>query len=128
MHALEPISNEFDVTIQTFADTGQGYPVSAANALIKLWLIAGQDSAPADLVAAYTTCLRIAMHAFSPLDADIRDKYYTLILRQLAVDCSRIPASLLNGMIEGIRATDQTGDDFYYRVTAVLDKNTPPGK
>jgi hypothetical protein len=127
-HALEPLSNELDATIQTFADTGQGHPVSAAHALIKLWLTAGQDSTPADLAAAYTTCLRIAAYAFSPLDADIRDKYRTLVLHQLAVDCWRIPASLLNRTIEDIRQNGSDGDDFYYRLAVVLDENTPPSK
>ena len=124
-HALEPLSSELGATIQTFADTGQDHPVSAANALIKLWLTARQDSAPADLAAAYTTCLRIAIYAFSPLDADTRDKYRALVLRQLAVDCSRIPASMLNSMIEDIRETGQAGDDLCHQVVLVLDENMP---
>jgi hypothetical protein len=126
-HALEPISSELGATIQTFADTGQGHPVSAANALIKLWLTAGQDSTPADLAAAYTTCLEIATYAFSPLDADTRDKYRALVLRQLAVDCTRIPAPLLSGMIKDVRETGPAEDDFYYQVVSVLGENIPPG-
>jgi hypothetical protein len=127
-HALDPLSGELGATIQTFADTGQPRPVSAANALIKLWLTAGQDSTPADLTAAYITCLRIAKYAFSPLDADTRDRYRALVLRQLAIDCSRIPASLLNSMIEDIRETDYSRDDFTHQVAAVLDGNTRSSK
>ena len=124
-HAIDPIGAELGATIQTFADTGQGHPVSAANALIRLWLTAGQGGGPADLAAAYTTCLRIAMYAFSPLDMDTRDKYRALLLRQLAVDCSRIPASLLNAMTEDLHQNNHAGDDFHYQVTSVLDKILP---
>ena len=101
-------------------------PVSAANALIKLWLTAGQDSAPADLAAAYTTCLRIATYGFSPLDADTRDKYRALVLRQLAVDLSRIPALLLHNMIEDVRESCHAEDNFHHQVALVLDENMPP--
>lgn len=128
VHALAPIGADLGATIQTFADTGQGHPVSAANALIKLWLTTGQDSAPAELAAAYTTCLRIATHAFSPLDADARDTYRALVLRQLATDCSRIPASLLRAMMDDLPETGYAEDDFRYQVAVVLDNTTPTTK
>jgi hypothetical protein len=128
-HALDPIGTELGATIQTFADTGQDHPVSAANALIKLWLTAGLDSAPADLITAYATCLRIAMRAFSPLDTDTRDKYRAVVLRQLAVDCPRLPAYLLSTMLsdlmKDISESDFTEDDFLSQVASILDRNNP---
>ena len=122
-HALDPIGTELGATIQTFADCGHNHPVSAANALIKLWLTASQDSSPADLATAYTTCLQIAIHAFAPLDADAREKYRGLVLHQLAADCPRIPASLLDNMMEELRDPSYADDDFCYQVAMILDRN-----
>jgi hypothetical protein len=94
-HALEPLALELGTAIQTFADRGQNRPVSAAHALIRLWLTSGQDSSPDDLAAAHSICLDIALHAFSPFDNEARTTYRDLVLRQLANDRARLPTAWL---------------------------------
>ena len=110
-HALDPITVDLGAAVQTFMDDGQDHPVSAAHALIRLWFTAAQDCSPADLAAAHTACLRIALHAFSPLDTDARDKYRGLILHQLAVDCPRFSAEQLQTMLYEVRESGPDGAD-----------------
>jgi hypothetical protein len=108
-HALDPLAAEIGVAIQTFSDCGQDHPISAANALIKLWLTSAQDSSPAELIAAYTACLRIAGNAFSPVDTEARDKYRALVLHQLAADRSRLSEASLNAMMDEFQRIELTG-------------------
>jgi NACHT N-terminal Helical domain 7 len=120
-HALEPMASELGVAIQTFSDCGQDHPVSAANALIRLWIASGQDSTPADLAAAYAACLQIAMRAFSALDAEARDKYRTLILRQLAADRPRLPESWIDNMMAQLSSQSAGVSDFVVQISNILD-------
>jgi hypothetical protein len=121
-HALDPLAAELGVAIQTFSDCGQDHPVSAANALIRLWITAGQDSTPSDLMAAYAACFQIALRAFSPLDTEARDKYRTLVLHQLAADRSRLPEAWLETMMEEL---NKVGPDFAYQVGLILGQSRP---
>ncbi|MGH3855994.1 MAG: hypothetical protein ACRDR6_21385 [Pseudonocardiaceae bacterium] len=65
-HALEPFSGDLGIMITTFHDYWRGHPVSAANALITLWLTASQEKSPEELAVAYDACLLIAVNGFAP--------------------------------------------------------------
>ena len=111
-HALEPFSVDLSTMITTFHDFWQGRPVSAANALITLWLTASQQKNPDELATAYDTCLAIAIHGFAPIDVDTRARFREHFLRQLAVDTHRLPARWLGDAVEQIkRAGDSTKDE-----------------
>jgi hypothetical protein len=101
-HALEPFSGDFDYMVTAFQDSRQGYPVSAANALITLWLTASQQKGPDELAAAYDTCLEIAIWGFAPFDVDIRTRFRDHFLRQLASDIHRLPTSWLGDAVKRI--------------------------
>jgi hypothetical protein len=105
-HALEPFSDDLATMVTTFHDFWQGRPVSAANALITLWLTAGQEKSPDELAVAYDTCLAIAIHGFAPDDVDTRARFRAYFLRQLATDCRRLSASWL---VDAIRQIKEAG-------------------
>ncbi len=111
-HALEPLAGNLGTTITTFHDYHlQGRPMSAANALLTLWLTASQEKGPDELAAAYDTCLRISIHGFAPQDIDTRARFRACVLRQLATDVYRLPVSWLGDVIEQIKETGKSSDD-----------------
>ncbi len=110
-HALEAFSGDLGSMITTFHDFWQGRPVSAANALISLWLTASQGKSPDELAAAYDTCLRISFNGFAPYDVNTRENFRALILRQLAADVHRLPAGWLRDAIEQIKQGKSTADE-----------------
>jgi hypothetical protein len=65
-HALEPLAADLGSAIVTFGGYWPNRCVSAAHALIRLWMTAGQDAEPSDLQKAYDTCLQIALYGFAP--------------------------------------------------------------
>ena len=107
-HALEPLSADFSAAIATFAGYWTERSVSAAHALIKVWVLSGQRADPEILAAAYEDALAIGTHAFAPWLSITQDRYLFLVLRQLAADSHRLPRKFLdtklNVMIE--RAPD----------------------
>jgi hypothetical protein len=119
VHALDPIADELGVAIQTFTDCGTGHPVSAANALIRLWLTAGQDSRPTDLAAALESGLEIAQHAFSPVDAQAQATYRRLVLHQLAANHQRLPQAWLETITQKLGPASHDGD-FLNQVAAIV--------
>ena len=102
-HALEPFSGDLGPTITTFHGFVQGRPVLAANALITLWTTATQEKSPDELAVAYDTCLAIAIHGIAPSDVHTRARFRAHVLRQLAADFHRLPASWLGGAIKQIK-------------------------
>lgn len=111
-HALEPLVDNIGMTITTFHDYHlQGRPVSAANALLTLWLTASQGKGPDELAAAYDTCLRISIHGFAPQDIDTRARFRAHVLRQLAADAYRLSASWLGDVIKQIKEAGKSPDD-----------------
>ena len=97
VHALEPLAGDLGGAVTAFHSYGPEHDraVSAANALITLWLTSGYDSTPDELAAAYDTCLKIAAHGFIPSDSGTRERFRILVLRQLAADQNRVPRTLL---------------------------------
>jgi hypothetical protein len=92
-HALEPLASDLGSAITTVHSYGphRDRAITAANALITMWLASGQDSPPEELTAAYDTCLNIALHGFAPFDTSTRERFRLLIFRQLAADMHRLP-------------------------------------
>lgn len=109
MHALDPLAGSLGMTITKFHDYhAQGRPVSAANALLTLWLTASQEKGPDELAAAYDTCLRISITGFAPQHIDTRARFWAHVLRQLAADVHRLPASWLSDAIEQIKKSGKS--------------------
>jgi hypothetical protein len=106
-HALESFAGNFDDgAISSFHShwQEQGRTVSTANALITLWLLSASDCSPTELTDAYDTCLEIAIRGkFSPTLDEIRHRFRTLVLRQLAADQQHLPLDWLNSVILRLR-------------------------
>jgi NACHT N-terminal Helical domain 7 len=110
-HALEPFWDDFGSMITTFHDFGQGHPVSAVNALIKLWLTTGEEKTPNELAITYDTCLRIATSGFAPFDVDTRARFQRLFLRQLAANQHRLPPGWVHGAMKKISEVGKSVTD-----------------
>ena len=123
-HALQPFSGDLGAMINIFHDFVPGRPVSAANALIALWVIASQEKSPDELAAAYDTCLAIAIHAFAPFDIPYRTRFRAYVLRQLATDFHRLSASWLVDAIKRIKeagkSTYKEGPEFVRMANEIL--------
>jgi hypothetical protein len=106
-HALEPLADVLGEAIVTFHGFGENRAVSAANALLTLWLASGTQSSTAELMAAHSTCLEIAIGGFGR-NTEIRNKFRALVRRQLDVDRERLPKDWLHRALERIEeaATD----------------------
>jgi hypothetical protein len=101
VHALEPFAGDLDAMITSFHSywPDPDRAVSAANALITLWLASSKDSAPDELAAAYDTCLKIVVQGFSPYDTETWERFRVMVLRQLAADQQRLPQAWLNSAV-----------------------------
>jgi hypothetical protein len=104
-HALEPLTAELSAAIVAFHSywPNPRRAVSAAHALIALWLASGKDSTQDELVSAYDTCLNIVIKSFAPHHVQARTLFRTLVLRQLANDQQRMPDDWLNSAVRRIR-------------------------
>ena len=106
-HALEPLADHLGGSaITAFHSYWHDKSVSAANALINLWLASSQDSSADKLTEAYDTCLRISLHAFT-FDATTRRRFRTIFLRQLSADQHRLPPSWLKSATQAIRQVSE---------------------
>jgi hypothetical protein len=91
LHALVPFADHLGSAVTTFHSYWGDRSVSAANALITLWLASNQDVGGEELASAYDTCLRISIQGFAPGDAEAREAFRAIFLRQLQVDRGRLP-------------------------------------
>jgi len=117
IHALAPLADDFGHAISGFHSywPEQGRALSAANALITLWLITSKDSALDELTAAYDTCLEIAiLGRFSPSGTATRERFRILVLRQLATHQPRLPQGWLESAATRIRdAVSKRANEVY---------------
>jgi hypothetical protein len=109
-HALEPFADDLGAVVTSFHGYWHDRSISAANALITLWLASSQDSSPQVLAAAYDTCLLISISGFAPYDTDTRKRFRTIVLRQLAADYQRLPQRWLATAAREIKEAGQSGD------------------
>ena len=107
-HALEPFWGDLGTMVTTFHDYWEGRVVSAAHALITLWITATQEKGPAELAAAYDTCLMIAIHGFAPNDVDTRARFRTHVFRRLATDFHRLPGDWLADAVQQIKNAEKS--------------------
>ncbi|MFD3930217.1 hypothetical protein [Streptomyces sp. NPDC058614] len=107
-HGLQPWADVWGTAVVTFHATTGRPVVSAANALVHLWLTSDQDSTPADLTAAFDVCLQIALNGFAPFDADTRRRFRLVFLRRLAADWERLEHDWVE---RAIRAIHEGGKD-----------------
>ncbi len=119
-HALEPLASDLGATITNIHSYGpdQDRAVTAANALITMWLASSKDSTPDELATAYDTCLKIAINGFSPFETKTRERFRLIVLRQLAADQHRLPSVWL----ESARLKIQGGrNDDWHQGAALLE-------
>jgi hypothetical protein len=88
MHALEPLA---DATIRAFAGHWDDHCVSAAHALIRLWVASGVQKDTAELTKAYDDCLTITLYPYGFWDSEMEERYRELVLRQITLDKNRLP-------------------------------------
>ena len=113
-HALKAFTGDFAEVICSFHSywPNDGHAVSAASALITLWLTSGGDCAPEDLAAAFDVCLEIAIRArFAPNQGKIRERFRVLVLRHLAVNQQRLPDDWLHSVARRIQAARNDSSD-----------------
>ncbi|MEU7861238.1 hypothetical protein [Nonomuraea sp. NPDC049141] len=91
-HVLEPMARDFHTAFTTFAVLEQGRCVSAASALLRLWVVSSRRNTE-ELADAYDDCLKIALHAFAPFDVENQARYREALLRQFALDRERLPGT-----------------------------------
>ncbi|GLY92458.1 NACHT domain-containing protein [Actinoallomurus iriomotensis] len=96
VHALEPLAEELGSTVVTFHVRGGKPPLSAAQALIRLWLELGRDEGPEELTEAFEACLQIALYGFAPADRHTRRRFRRLFLRHLAEQWLRLDSGWLD--------------------------------
>jgi hypothetical protein len=122
VHALEPFAGDFNAVISGFHSywPDQGHAVSAANALIRLWLASSSDCALDELIGAYDTCLEIAIRAkFSPNENRTRERFRVLVLRKIATD-KRLPAEWLDSVVIRIQEAATKASDEIFEAAALL--------
>lgn len=120
IHALEPFADQLGTAITTFHSYWYDRSVSAANALITLWLTSSQDSSADELAAAYDTCLKISVHGFAPFDTQTRHLFRTIFLRQLSSDYHRLPRPWLESAAQAVRQGSKE-DQYRHEAEALLE-------
>jgi hypothetical protein len=86
-HALEPLYPKLSTAITTIVGIGDR-SVSAAHALVRLWVASTTGASADELAAAYEDCIEIALHDFESLDDE--SVYRDIILRLLSNDRNRL--------------------------------------
>ncbi|MFF4349291.1 hypothetical protein [Streptomyces sp. NPDC001530] len=123
-HGLEPWAGAWDTAVVTFFDSGRQAPVSAVNALVRLWLTADEDSSPADLTSAFDDCLQISLNGFAPYDRDTRRRFRLVFLRRLAADWERLDDAwvdrAMRAIHEGGKETADEGPLFLEAARDIL--------
>ncbi|GGS00190.1 hypothetical protein GCM10010252_43610 [Streptomyces aureoverticillatus] len=90
VHGLEPLAGTWDTAVTTFLGDATEPPVSAAHAMIHLWLLIDDDAPTADLTEAFDTCLRFALNGFAIADGITRRRFRKMFLRRLAAEWRRL--------------------------------------
>lgn len=98
-HALSPFAAELGSMVTTFYAFGDALPVSAAQALISLWLKADGGASRDQLTSAYRTCLLWAVDGFAPNDTVTRRQFRVLFLQQLQRLRERLPRSEVDATV-----------------------------
>ncbi|WP_172385647.1 NACHT domain-containing NTPase [Streptomyces sp. MNP-20] len=124
-HGLGPLAGAWGTAVTTFFDSGNEPPVSAAHAMVNLWLHIDQDCTPQELTRAFDTCLQVSLNSFAPEDHDTRRLFRLMFLRRLAADWQRLEPDWVRRALRSIRdgdkdATVDDGSLFHETAHAVL--------
>lgn len=95
-HAMEPFAGELGMVWTSFAALWPDRCISAAHALVRMWMLSAQGAPASELTLAYETCLDIANSELTPWDEISKDRYLFLVARQFTYDASRLPESWVN--------------------------------
>jgi hypothetical protein len=101
-HALEPFSDHFMYVLHRHGRLFDGRFYSAAHALINSWILSGISADPPMLVKAYNGCIDLIRGVFYA-DPQSRKRVLTIVLRQLAADNERLPATWRRGALSRLR-------------------------
>jgi hypothetical protein len=123
-HALEPLDAALGSTIVTFHGYWPDRCLSAAHALIALLLASAQDTPPADLAAAYHTCLQIAVWGFTPNDSATALRYATIVLDSLRADLDRLPPAWMETVTAQLGRTTQKNGPLVRRLAQQILNTT----
>jgi hypothetical protein len=112
VHALEPLANYLGGSaVVAFHSYWHDRSVSAANALINLWIVSAQDSSVDKLTEAFDECLRITLHGFAPFDVNTRKRFREVFLRQLSIYHHRLPRTWLESAAQAIKEAKEVRRD-----------------
>jgi hypothetical protein len=133
VHALEPLASSLGGNaVVTFHNYWHDRSVSAANALINLWLVSAQDSSADKLAEVFDVCLRISLHGFAPFDVDTRKRFREIFFRQLSADQNRLPRRWLELAAQAIREVteyarhDDEGEELVQMALRMVPKIMNP--
>jgi len=121
-HALESFSPKLSSVVTVIAKTNNR-SVSAAHALIRLWIASTTEAGGDELATAYEDCIDVALHAFASFD-DAQSTYQAIILYLLSDDRKRLPVSWRESMGRKLAAEyetqNRTTQSFSERVVVKL--------
>jgi hypothetical protein len=126
-HALEPLAPDLTTAITAIHSYGSDpdHVVSAAHALISLWVTSSKDSSQDELAHAYEACLNIVIHGFAPNQAEARELFRTMVLRQLAADRPRLPETWLDSAVLRIRDAGRANDREGHALLKIASQTLP---
>jgi hypothetical protein len=102
IHTLEPFAGSLGTMLTTFHRAGGRGMVSAARALISLWLTSTLGLDPSALAEEFAICLRIATNGFHPEDDPTRNVFRSLVLRQLNADFGELSEEWLRATLDAV--------------------------
>ena len=119
-HAVEPLVEALGSAFVTFHNDGKDGAVSAAAALVRLWLAIDGDSGEDDLTAAYDVCLDIALNGFSPDDTAGRGRYQKMLFSMLSPRRRMPSAEWLDEAVRKIGEAARTDPDLRKAASELL--------
>lgn len=123
LHAVEPLITRLPEALSGFGGYWPDRAVSTANALLELLLLPAEVE-PAELLAAYNTCLLVDAIAYGPEPENTKNRLDQIVLRQLLQDLPRLPLdSVISTLRERVRASSHYTaelDDFLQLVDQIL--------
>jgi hypothetical protein len=90
-HALEPLYPKLSTSVTTIVGS-DSRRLSAAHAMVRLWVASTTEASGTELTAAYDDCIHIALHDFEPADGE-ESAYRRAILHLLSNDRGKLPGS-----------------------------------
>ena len=125
LHAIQPLAEQLGPSLGAFAVLDEAHSVSAAHALLALWLSNGNNTDAERLLTAYTTCLKAATQTFLPSDEEIRRRYTIAVLHNLTADLPRLPHDGIRTAITAAINISDKGELLWELVQELLPELLP---